>query len=161
MRHVAPIGRSILIPSQHVFPLTHLSCMLSEEAANTNCIVFCLTRAGLELTIDRTLTITPPIRVWQYNGSFHLLNNNSYSTLINVILLLNYCCISFWQIFFHSSLTVQSYARHLNILTNWTTAIGKYFVLKHCVNVILTVTACVSTDRITTINNSLNIMAEI
>ena len=53
-RHVAPLGHIILIPSQLVFVLS-LSCyVLSGEATNTNCIVFGLTRPGLEPTIYHT-----------------------------------------------------------------------------------------------------------
>jgi len=180
-RHVAPIGRIILIPSQQVFALTHLSCVFSEEAANTNCVLFCLTHAGLEPTIYRTLTITPPIRFWKSNGSFHLHNINSYYTLINVILLINYCCIFFWQIFFGDTITslfgfmsgklsfifdypiICKTFKYINQLDNSYWQVLSF--LDHCrsFTVILTVTACVtvSTERITTITNSLNIMAEI
>ena len=52
--HVAPFGHIILIPSQPVFALTPLCCMLSGEATNTNLIVFGLTQPGLEHTIYRT-----------------------------------------------------------------------------------------------------------
>ena len=44
-RHVALLGHIILIQS----------CVLSGEATNTNCIVFGLTRTGLEPTLYRTL----------------------------------------------------------------------------------------------------------
>ena len=47
-------GHIILIPSQPVFPLSPECCVLSREATNTNFIVFCLIRSGLELTIYRT-----------------------------------------------------------------------------------------------------------
>jgi len=48
--------------SQPVFALIPVSCALSGEAANTNFIVLCLTRLGIEPTIYRKasmLTITP------------------------------------------------------------------------------------------------------
>ena len=45
-RHVAPL------PRQPVFALTPYCCVLSREATNSNCIVFGLTRPGLERTID-------------------------------------------------------------------------------------------------------------
>jgi len=48
-RHVAPLGHIILIPSQPVFALSPLCCVLSGEATNTNN----LTRSGLEPTISR------------------------------------------------------------------------------------------------------------
>jgi hypothetical protein len=51
LRHI------ILIPSQPVFPLSPYCCVLSGEATNTNFIVFCLTRPGLEPTTYST-------RVW-------------------------------------------------------------------------------------------------
>ena len=50
-RHVAPLRHIIMIPSQPVFALTPQCYVLSGEAANTNCIVFGLTRPGLELMI--------------------------------------------------------------------------------------------------------------
>ena len=53
-RHVAPLGHIILVPSQPVFALSPKSCVLSGEATNTNFIVFCLNRPGLEPTIYRT-----------------------------------------------------------------------------------------------------------
>jgi hypothetical protein len=53
-RHVAPLGHIILILSQPVFALTPYCCVLSGEAANTNFIVFGLTRTRLEPTIYRT-----------------------------------------------------------------------------------------------------------
>jgi hypothetical protein len=53
-RHVDPLGHIILIPSQPVFVLSPLCCVISGEAINTNCIVFGLTRPGLEPTIYRT-----------------------------------------------------------------------------------------------------------
>ena len=55
-RHVAPLGHSILIPSQPVvFACTPYCCVLSGET--TNIRVFCLTRQGLEAG-----SITPPMR---------------------------------------------------------------------------------------------------
>ena len=53
-RHVDPFGHIILIPSQLVFALIPLCCVLSGEATNTNFIVFGLTQAGLEPTIYYT-----------------------------------------------------------------------------------------------------------
>ena len=53
-RHVAPLGHIFLIPSQPVFALSPYWCVLSREATNTNFIVFCLTRPGLESMIYRT-----------------------------------------------------------------------------------------------------------
>ena len=43
----------MLIPSQQVFALSLLCCVLSGEATNINLIVFDLTRSGLEPTIYR------------------------------------------------------------------------------------------------------------
>ena len=53
-RHVAPLGHIILIPSQPVFALSSYCCGLSDEATNTNVIVFGLTKPGLKQTIYRT-----------------------------------------------------------------------------------------------------------
>jgi hypothetical protein len=53
-RHVAPLGHIILIPSQPVFALSPLCCVLSREATNTNFIVFGLIQPGLEPTIYHT-----------------------------------------------------------------------------------------------------------
>ena len=53
-RHVAPLGHIILIPSQSVFLLFHECCTLSRQSTNTICIVFGLTRSGLEPTIYHT-----------------------------------------------------------------------------------------------------------
>ena len=53
-RHVAPLGHIILIPSHPVFALSSYCCVLSEEATNTNVIVFGLTQSGLKQTIYRT-----------------------------------------------------------------------------------------------------------
>ena len=39
---VTPLGRIILLPSQEVFALTQLCCVLSREAKNTSFIVFCM-----------------------------------------------------------------------------------------------------------------------
>jgi hypothetical protein len=41
----------ITILSKQVFAFTHLSCILSGEATNTNIIYLCFTRLGLEPTI--------------------------------------------------------------------------------------------------------------
>jgi hypothetical protein len=49
-----PLRHIILIPSQPVFPLSPYCCVLSGEATNTNFIVFCLTRPGLEPTTYST-----------------------------------------------------------------------------------------------------------
>jgi len=49
-RDVIPLGH-ILIPSQPFFDLIPWCCMLNKEAANTNYIIFGLTRLGLEPTI--------------------------------------------------------------------------------------------------------------
>ena len=49
--HVAPLGHIILIQSQPVFALSPYCYVFSEEAINTNFIVFDLTRSGLEPTI--------------------------------------------------------------------------------------------------------------
>ena len=59
--HVTPQGDIILIPNQS--SLTLLSCLLSEEASNTNFIAICLTRPGFEPKIystggEQTLAIT-------------------------------------------------------------------------------------------------------
>jgi hypothetical protein len=43
-----------MIPSQPVFAVIPLWCVLSEEATNTNFMVFGLTRPGLEPTIYTT-----------------------------------------------------------------------------------------------------------
>ena len=55
-RHVASLGHIILITSQPVFVLTPYHLMLRGEAANTNFIVFGVTRPGLEPTIYCTLS---------------------------------------------------------------------------------------------------------
>jgi len=55
-RHVAPV-RHILIPNQPVFALTPLCCVLSGKAINTNFIVFCLNRPGLQERSDCQKTI--------------------------------------------------------------------------------------------------------
>ena len=61
--HVPQLGHILLIQVQQVFVLSLLCCMLSREAAaNTNVIVFGLTRSGLKHTIYRTLTITQTMR---------------------------------------------------------------------------------------------------
>ena len=52
--HVATLGHIIQIPSIPVFALSPQCCVLSGEATNTNCIVFGLTRPGLEHTIYHT-----------------------------------------------------------------------------------------------------------
>ena len=48
VKHVAPPGHIILIPSQPVFTLTFYFCMLCGEVTNTTFIVFGLTQPGLE-----------------------------------------------------------------------------------------------------------------
>ena len=53
-RLVAPLWHIIPIPSQPVFALSPLWCVLSNEATNTNFIVFDLTRPGLEPMIYHT-----------------------------------------------------------------------------------------------------------
>ena len=53
-QHVAPFGNIILIPSQPVFAFTPELCVRSGEVANTNFIVYGLTRPGLGPTIHRT-----------------------------------------------------------------------------------------------------------
>ena len=53
-RHVAPIGHIILMPNQPVFALSPQCCVLSEEATNSNFIVFGFTCSGFEPTIYRT-----------------------------------------------------------------------------------------------------------
>ena len=53
-RNVLPLGHNILIPSQPVIALTPKCCMFSQEAVNTNIIVFGLTWPGLEHTIYHT-----------------------------------------------------------------------------------------------------------
>jgi hypothetical protein len=53
-RNVTPFGHIILIPSQPIFALSPLCCVLSGEATNTNVIVLGLTRLGLEPTIYLT-----------------------------------------------------------------------------------------------------------
>jgi hypothetical protein len=52
--HVAPHGFTILIPSQLIFALPPYCCVLSWEATNANCVVFCLTRQMLEPEIYST-----------------------------------------------------------------------------------------------------------
>jgi len=52
-RDVTPLGH-ILTPSQPFFALIPWCCMLNKEAANTNYIIFGLTRLGLEPTIYHT-----------------------------------------------------------------------------------------------------------
>ena len=51
---MSPLGQIILIPSQPVFALSPYYYMLSGKAANTNFIVFGLTRSALEPMIYRT-----------------------------------------------------------------------------------------------------------
>jgi hypothetical protein len=51
-KHVAPLGRIILIPRQLIFALT--CCVLRGEAANVNLIVFGVAQLGLEHTIYRS-----------------------------------------------------------------------------------------------------------
>ena len=53
-RYVAPLGHIILIPSQPVFALSPLCCVLSGEATNTKFIFFCLTRPQFVPTIYHT-----------------------------------------------------------------------------------------------------------
>ena len=53
-RYTTLFRHIIMILSQPVFALFPQHCMLSREAANTNLIVFGLTRPGLEPTIYRT-----------------------------------------------------------------------------------------------------------
>ena len=53
-RHIAPLGRIILIPSHPVFAISPYCCVLSGEATNTNFIVFGLIQSGLEPMIFRT-----------------------------------------------------------------------------------------------------------
>jgi hypothetical protein len=53
-RDIAPLGHIILIPSQPVFALSPLCCVLSGEATNGNLIVFGLTPSVLEPTIYHT-----------------------------------------------------------------------------------------------------------
>jgi hypothetical protein len=53
-RHAAPLGHIILISSQQVFVLSLLCRMFSGETTHTNCLVFGLTRSGLEPTIYHT-----------------------------------------------------------------------------------------------------------
>ena len=47
-RHVDPFGHIIFIPNPLGFALTPICCVLSEETANTNFIVFGLNRPGFE-----------------------------------------------------------------------------------------------------------------
>ena len=51
VRYAAPLEYIILIQSQSVFAVNPKSCVLFEEAANTNFIVFGLIRLRLECTI--------------------------------------------------------------------------------------------------------------
>ena len=61
--HVPQLGYILLIQVQQVFVLSPLCCMFSRgAAANTNFIVFGLTRSGLNPTIYHTLTITQTMR---------------------------------------------------------------------------------------------------
>ena len=53
-RHVAPLGHIILIPSQPVFALSPLWCVLSGEATNNNFIVIGLIWSGLKPMICHT-----------------------------------------------------------------------------------------------------------
>jgi hypothetical protein len=56
------------------------------------------------------------------------------SFFFNFFLVIDYhlttCCLALCRVTFHSSLTVQSYTRRLNILTNSKTVLGVYLVLK-------------------------------
>jgi hypothetical protein len=60
---VVPLGHIILILIQPVFALSPYCCVCIGDAPNTNFIVIGLTRLGLEPTIYRKLTITPPMRL--------------------------------------------------------------------------------------------------
>jgi len=53
-RHVATLGRIILIPRQSLFALTSKCCVLGGQAANANFIVFGVAQPGLEHTIYRS-----------------------------------------------------------------------------------------------------------
>ena len=53
-KHVATLGHIILILSHPAFALSSLYCVLSGETTYANCIVFGLTRSGIEPTIYRT-----------------------------------------------------------------------------------------------------------
>ena len=70
-RNVLPLGHNILIPSQPVIALTPKCCMFSQEAVNTNIIVFGLTWPGLEHTIYHTQSehtnhyITETLRIFR------------------------------------------------------------------------------------------------
>ena len=68
VRHVAPLGHIILIPSQPVLAISPLCCMLSGEATNTNFIVFGLTPLNPRSTAIEasTLTITPQMYKSRY-----------------------------------------------------------------------------------------------
>ena len=80
VRHVTPLRHIIIIPSQPVFPLSPLCCMLSGEGTNTNFIVFDLTQSGLEPNIYRTQGkhanhyITDAVVVIDTNGYMHIGN---------------------------------------------------------------------------------------
>ena len=53
-RHVAPLGHIILIPSRPFFALFPQCCVLTREAKISICIVFGMTRPGLDPTIYST-----------------------------------------------------------------------------------------------------------
>ena len=61
IRHVAPHGHIILIPSESVFAIIPYSCVLSEEAANTNFIVFSLTVSS---TVSMVSTVSLTVPMW-------------------------------------------------------------------------------------------------
>jgi hypothetical protein len=50
-KHVSPLRHIIVIPSRPVLSLSLLCCILSEEATNTNVIVFGMTQSGLKTTM--------------------------------------------------------------------------------------------------------------
>ena len=72
-RHVTPLGCTILIQPQPVFALTPYHNVLNGETGQTNCLLFGLTRPGIEPRIYRTITIHHTV-VWTIVSFYKSLN---------------------------------------------------------------------------------------
>jgi hypothetical protein len=101
-RHVASLGHIILITSQPVFVLTPYHLMLRGEAANTNFIVFGVTRPGLEPTIYCTLSehanhCTTDTITTDYISCTFIVDLNFFS-LWSLILSVSLIWLSYWKL---------------------------------------------------------------